>query len=253
MNRPLHFRWLLASVPVVLIGLAFGLIHWLRREPAETLRDDTTYEVWLSEAEVTPTKRDGDPWDADGSAPDLKGVIVWQNQRVLETVAADNGLVAQWEPVAVKLTQVLQGEADAASVRRVARVRPEAAGALEVGVFDDDPARSDLAGAFRVPWSVLRPGVNEIQTAGMVRRLRIVVIEPGGEMAKLPFHQVTGAVELAAAPAAMGGMLGGLTREAKDAAAKAAGALGTQADDLGRKAGGAAGAVKKWLQPGTTP
>jgi hypothetical protein len=97
------------------------------------------------------------------------------------------GLSAQWEPVAVKLSQVLHGEADAAWVRRVARVRPSAGGALEVGIFDDDPALPDLVGAFRVPGSVLRPGVNEIQTDGMVRRLRIAVIEPGGEVAKMPF------------------------------------------------------------------
>ena len=161
------FRWLLAAVPLVLIALAFGLLHWWSNDAkAETLREDTTYEVWLSEAEVAPVKRWGDPWDADGSAPDLKGVMVWQNQRILETVVADNGLIAQWEPMAVKLTQVLHGEADAASVRRVARVRPSAGGALEVGIFDDDPARPDLAGAFRVPWSVLRTGVNEIHPPG---------------------------------------------------------------------------------------
>ena len=238
----------------MLIALAFGLLHWWSNDAkAETLREDTTYEVWLSEAEVAPVKRWGDPWDADGSAPDLKGVMVWQNQRILETVVADNGLIAQWEPMAVKLTQVLHGEADAASVRRVARVRPSAGGALEVGIFDDDPARPDLAGAFRVPWSVLRTGVNEIHTDGMVRRLRIVVIEPGGEVAKMPFHRVTGAVELTEAPAAISGMLGGMAREATDAATKAARELEGKAEDLGRKAGDAAGAVKKWLEPAKKP
>ncbi len=87
----------------------------------------------------------------------------------------------------------------------------------------------------------------------MVRRLRIVVIQPGGEMAKMPFHQVTGAVELTEAPAAMSGMLGGVAREATNAATKAAGAVEGKAGDLGRKAGDAAGAVKEWLEPGKKP
>jgi hypothetical protein len=254
MKRPPYLRWLFATVPVVLIVLAFGVVYWMRRDAAEdALHENTTYEVWLAEAEVTPVKRGGDSWDADGSAPDLKGVIVWQNQRILETVTAVNGLIAQWEPVAVKLTQVLHGEADAASVRRVARVRLSEGKELEVGVFDDDPARPDLAGAFRVPWSALRPGVNEIQADGMVRRLRIVIIEPGGEVAKMPFHRVTGAEELASAPAAMNGMLGGMTQEATAVTTKAAGQLESKAEALGRKAGNAAGAVKNWLKPAPKP
>ena len=251
MKRPPYVRWLLVTVPVVLIGLSFGLVYWLRRDPAdEALKPGSIYEIWLTEAEVTPTKTDGDTWDGDGSAPDLKGVIVWQEQRILETVTADNGLIAQWEPVALKLTQVLHGEADAASVRRVARVRVEAGGFLEIGVFDDDAARPDLAGAFRVWLAEMRPGVNEIQTDGMVRRLRLIVVEPGAEGAKPAFHRLNGWLQLTEAPAVMGGTVGGVAREATDAATKAAGKVEEQAKDLGRKAGDAAESVKKWFEPG---
>lgn len=247
MTRSGYFRWLLAAVPVVLIAVAFGVVSWLRGGAGgEALREGVTYEVWLAEAEVTPVKTDGGAWDADGSAPDLKGALVWQNQRILETVTAANGLIAQWEPVAVKLTQVLHGEADAASVRRVGRVRIQAGEALEVGVFDDDPASPDLAGALRVPWDKLRPGVNEILTDGALRRLRLVIVEPGAEGANMPFHRVTGAERLTEAPAAMAGMWGGVT----DAAAKAAGEVEDKARNFGRKAGDA---VKQWLEPSKKP
>lgn len=230
---------------MVLIGLAFGLLYWLRGDPAaEALKPGTTYEIWVSEAEVSPNLADGGRWDADGSAPDLRGVIVWQNQRILETVTADNGLIAQWQPVGVRFSQILHGEADAASVRRVGRVRAEAGGFIEVGVFDDDAARPDLAGAFRVPFDGLRPGVNEIRDAGQLRRLRLVVVEPGGEGANLPFHAVEGAEKLAEVPAVMDrGMMDGAAREAAG-----------QADKLGKKVGEEAGkavdSVRKWFTPG---
>jgi hypothetical protein len=243
MKRPVALRWLLALVPVLLIALVWIGIRWWRDDPArEALQAGTTYEIWLSEAEVKPQKADGGRWDADGSAPDLRGVIVWQDQRILETVTADNGLIAQWEPVAVKLSQVLHGEADTASVRRVGRVRPDAGGHVEIGVFDDDATHPDPAGVFRVPWSALKPGVNEILTVGPVLRLRVVVAEPGGESAKPAFHRVSGVTELKEVPPAMAGMVSGAAREATDAATKAAG-------ELGDKAGKAADAVKKWFQP----
>lgn len=243
MKHATAIRWLLALVPVVLIALVWMGIRWWGADPArEALQVGTTYEIWLSEAEVKPRRADGERWDVDGSAPDLKGVIVWQDQRILETVTADNGLIAQWEPVAVKLTQVLHGEADTASVRRVGRVRADEGGYVEIGVFDDDATRPDAAGVFRVPWSALKPGVNEILLDGAVVRLRVVVAEPGGETAKPAFHRVSGVSELNEVPPAMAGMASGVAREATEAATKAA-------DELGDKAGKAADAVKKWLQP----
>lgn len=234
-------KWLLAAVPLGLIAGVAGLTWWLRGDPqAAGLRDGVTYEIWLAEAEVMPVKADGAAWDADGSAPDLRGVIVWQDQRILETVTSNDGLIAEWQPVGVRFSQVLHGEADAASVRRVGRVRPTADGCVEVGVFDDDAARSDLAGAFRVPFAALRPGVNEIRDEGPLLSLRLVVVEPGAEGAGMPVHTVVGAEKLAAAPAAMDGLVGGVAREA----------AGT-VDKLGEKAGEgvdkAVDTVRKWF------
>jgi hypothetical protein len=240
-------KWLLAAVPVGLIAGIFGITWWLREDPdAAGLRDGATYEIWLDEAEVVPAKASGEAWDGDGSAPDLRGVILWQDQRILDTVTANNGLIAQWQPVGVRFSQVLHGEADAASVRRVGRVRASAGGFIEVGVFDDDPARSDLAGAFRVPFAALRPGLNEIRDAGPLRSLRLVVVEPGGEGAKLPLHAVTGAEKLAAAPAAMDGVVGGMV---DGMAREAAGHVDKLGHKAGQKAGEAVDAVRKWLQP----
>jgi hypothetical protein len=205
---------LLAGVPLLLIG-AGAAIFWWRGDGASTvLNYGATYEIWVSEAEVTPKKADGGSWDSDGSAPDLRAVVVWQNQRIFETVTDTDGLIAQWQPVGLKLSEVLRGEADAATVRRVGRVRPEEAGFIEVGVFDNDAVGSDQVGVFRLPWRVLKPGVNEIRDEGQLLRLRLVIVEPGAEAAVMPFQIVQGAEKLSSLSVATESMVGGVIGEA---------------------------------------
>ena len=210
------FRWLLAGVPLVLIGAGVAIFWWRDDGMSTVLNYGETYEIWVSEAEVTPMKADGGSWDSDGSAPDLRGVIVWQNQRIFETVTDTDGLIAQWQPVGLKLSEVLRGEADAATVRRVGRVRPDEAGFIEVGVFDNDPVGSDQVGAYRLPWRVLKPGVNEIRDPGTLLRLRLVVLEPGTEKAVMPLQIVQGAEKLSNLSASTEGMVGDVIGEASN-------------------------------------
>lgn len=229
---------MLAVVPLALIGGGLGAVWWLRGGGKTAgLRHGVTYEIWVGEAEVTPARADGAGWDADGSAPDLRAVIVWQGQRIFETVTATDGLIAQWQPVGLKLTEVMKGEADAATVRRVGRVRPEEGGVIEVGLFDNDPVGEDWVAAFRVPWQALRPGVNEIRDGGPLLRLRLVVVEPGAESAVMPVHLVEGAEKLAKAPAVM---TGGVAREAGEQ-------MDAAKDKALEKTGQAVDRVRGWL------
>lgn len=241
-KRSFGVRVLLAVVPLALIGGGLAVVWWLRGGgSAGGLRYGVTYEIWVGEAEVTPAGADGVSWDADGSAPDLRAVIVWQDQRIFETVTATDGLIAQWQPVGLKLTEVMKGEADAATVRRVGRVRPEDGGFIEVGLFDNDPVGEDWVAAFRVPWQVLRPGVNEIRDTGPLLRLRLVIVEPGAESAVMPVYVVEGADKLAKAPAIMtGGVAGGVAREAGER-------MDAAKDKALEKTGEAVDRVRGWL------
>lgn len=236
-------RWLLALAPLLLIGIAVAAFQWKRVSASSLkLQENVTYEVWLTEAEVAPFKADGSGWDTDGSAPDLVGVMVWHNQRILETVTAQDGLIARWDPVAVKMTQILHGEADTASVRRVGHMRATANGFLEIGVFDDDVTTRELAGAFRVPFSTLRVGNNELQGKNALKRLQIVIVEPGKDGGSTQPWQVSeGVAELAEAPAAMLDHGTRLIDDATKAADEAAKEFGKQLEE-GTKA------AKDWLR-----
>lgn len=237
------WKLLLAAVPLALIGAGVTAYFWLGGDGKDAgLKSGVTYEVWISEAEVTPARGGGQSWDQDGSAPDLRGVLVWQGQRILDTVTDTDALIAQWQPVGLKLSDVLHGEADAATVRRVGRVRPADGGFLEVGLFDMDPVGSDVVAVFRLPWRILKPGINEIRTDGPLLRLRLVMVEPGAERAVMPVHVVSGAEVLPGATPAMEGTAEGVARE-----------VGKQVDSVkdkaAEKAGNAVDRVKGWLNP----
>jgi hypothetical protein len=247
MNTSKFPRWFIALVPLLLIGIAVAAFQWKRVSATSLkLQENVTYEVWLTEAEVAPFRADGSGWDTDGSAPDLVGVMVWQNQRILETVTAQDGLIARWDPVAVKMTQILHGEADTASVRRVGHVRVTANGFLEIGVFDDDLATRELAGGFRVPFTALRVGNNELQGKNTLKRLQIVIAEPGKDGGSTqPWQVGEGATELAEAPAAM---LDHGTRLIDDAAKAAAKAADGATKEMGKQLEEGTKAAKDWLR-----
>jgi hypothetical protein len=230
---------MLAAVPLILIGAGVALFWWLDDDSSARLKYGVTYEVWVSEAEVAPVKGDGGSWDTDGSAPDLQAVIVWQNQRIFETVTVPDGLIAQWQPVGLKLADVLRGEADAATVRKVGRVRPEEGGFIEVGVFDKDPVGADQVEVIRLPWHVLKPGVNEIRDSGPLLRLRLVIVESGTEGALMPFQVVQGAEKLdkLSAPESLAGEVMDRVGNRVDSVKK----------DTVEKTGRAADRVKEWF------
>ena len=106
---------LLLGVPVLLIGAAIPLTSQFMKSPGGKLEVGKTYEVWLQEAEVSPLSRNGEKWDADGSAPDLCAMMSWHDQIVLKTVVASDGLIASWGETAINASQALKGEADSSA------------------------------------------------------------------------------------------------------------------------------------------
>lgn len=170
---------LLLGVPVLLIGAAIPLTSQFMKSPGGKLEDGKTYEVWLQEAEVSPLGRNGEKWDADGSAPDLFAMMSWHDQTVLKTVVASDGLIASWGETAINASQALKGEADSHSLQRVGRFRMENEGAIEVVIFDGDVGLAEFAGGFRIPLSALRLGINRVKGGGALQSIAFKVSTSG--------------------------------------------------------------------------
>jgi hypothetical protein len=119
-------------------------------------------------------------------------------------------------------------------------VRPDEAGYIEVGVFDNDPVGSDQVGAYRLPWRVLKPGVNEIRDPGTLLRLRLVILEPGTEKAVMPIQIVQGAEKLSNLSASTEGMVGDVIGEASNR-------VDSVKKETVEKTGRAKDRVKGWL------
>ena len=141
------------------------------------LDNGETYEVWLKEAEVSAYDRRGEPWDTDGSAPDLLGMMSWQELVVIRTVEASDGLIACWSDTAISATQAIRGEADTQSLQRVGRFRMDTEGSIEVCIFDNDFGSHSFAGGFRISLLSLRLGNNSIAGAGALKSVTLCVRE----------------------------------------------------------------------------
>jgi hypothetical protein len=168
-----------AGIPVGLIALTSGLLWFFlpRAESTGKLKKGVTYAIWITEAEVAPRNSNGAIWDMDSSAPDLFAMVAWQEQVVLSTVVNQDGLIARWEPVAIDVKSVLQGEISTSSMQRVARVRLGMNQSIEVAIFDDDLLDREFAGGVRIDLESLSLGRNEIVSSGNLRRLQITVAD----------------------------------------------------------------------------
>ena len=125
-------------------------------DPAEV------YAVWISGVEVSPTTPEGQPWNEDGTAPNLVATLSWRDTMLLETPEASHTLIARWDRTAVKLKEFLKTELSPNAMENVARIhgRPEEIVAVEVkdrGLFS-----SRWIGALTIPCGALRPGENEL-------------------------------------------------------------------------------------------
>jgi hypothetical protein len=144
---------------------------------ARVLEMGKSYEVWLKEAEVSAYDRSGESWDTDGSAPDLRGMISWQDQVVLQTVEASDGLIARWSDTAISASQAIQGEADTQSLQRVGRFRMDEEDSIEICIFDNDLGSHSYAGGFRISLPSLRLGDNNITGGGTLKSVTLCVRE----------------------------------------------------------------------------
>jgi hypothetical protein len=197
----------LIAVPILLITGAILIASHFSKNPGRGLETGKTYEIWLKEAEVASLDRNGEKWDTDGSAPDLRGMMSWQGQVVLRTVEASDGLIARWGDTAVSASQALKGEVDTQSLQRVGRFRMDSKGFIEIGIFDGDPVSSSFAGGFRIPLSSLRLGNNQVDGSGALKTVAFRVSESGSleedDGSNTELKLTNGVLELIQAPEAM--------------------------------------------------
>jgi hypothetical protein len=168
-------KTLLILAPFLLIlGVAL-IVENFRADKKSILEMGKTYEIWLKEAEVSAFDPDGKPWDSDGSAPDLRGMISWQDHVVLQTVEASDGLIARWSDTALSASQAIQGEVDIQSLQRVGRFRMDAEDSIEICIFDSDLVSNSFAGGFLISLPSLRLGNNSILGTGALKTVTLTV------------------------------------------------------------------------------
>ena len=166
---------LLIATPFALIATAAVIMGVTSQMQRNKLKNGLVYEIWIQQAEVSTTNREGESWDIGGGSPDLLAMMSWQNTIALTTVASSDSLIAQWDQTAVEASQILKGELDAKSLQKVGRFRMNAEQWIEIGIFDDDLVSREFIKGLRIPMTSLGLGKNEWTGSGVLKNLVISV------------------------------------------------------------------------------
>ena len=193
-----------ASTVVLIVAGIVAAYIWLGPEqtadeyaetapPPSAVHADGDYYLFVRLVEFRPRKPNGDRWDAgDGSAPDARVTIHWQDQKVFELPERNDQLIAAWDLFRVDVKDLVLngGEVDVGALVNAPIVRVGVGDSITIEVWDDDPMFSDLALRLAIPLADLHEGPNLItppQESG-VARLRIDMINrstPLPELVKL--------------------------------------------------------------------
>ena len=170
--------WFMILIPlaIIFLGYLFSKDPKQDQGPSQN-KASAIYSIWLSEAEVAKNKKDQSQWDVDGTAPDLSAMVVWKDQIILNTVTSNDSLIARWDPIAISVGDVFQGEVSTSTVKRIARIRAQKGEKFSIGIFDEDIVSRDYVGGWEIDTSELRPGTCELTSKGTLNRLIISVTQ----------------------------------------------------------------------------
>jgi hypothetical protein len=115
------------------------------------------YLVFLSLVEVENVTPRGHGWDMTDGGPDVKYEIWWRGNRVFESSAREDTLVATWDQAEVGIKDILHG-ISAESAVKAARITAEHGEKLEFRVIDSDSVANDEIGRWEVAVDTLRTG-----------------------------------------------------------------------------------------------
>lgn len=163
------------------IGLAFFLKKGKNDEVAKTPKDGSVgkgnlvdgkeYMIYILKMEVAPTKSDGKAWDARGSAPDIYYQLMWKGNRIYESDAKKDSLIANWIPIGLDLKDtILSGGVSVDQAVKLPIIKrdskDESSDELIFKVIDDDIAGDDEIETMRVYISRLNVGDNVFDYKG---------------------------------------------------------------------------------------
>lgn len=184
-------RGLAVLIILVVVGIAAGG-WWLQKSNNTTvsattaptrqpLSSDQDYYFFVRLVEFNPTRPNGKPWDSvDGSAPDAKVIVYWNDNRIFNWALRSDQLINTWDLFRVDVKDLIAsgGQIDLSSAINAPLIRLSTKDSLRLEVWDDDPAMSDLA----LDWTIrpvdLHEGKNRLTppTTSGVRRLEIDLI-----------------------------------------------------------------------------
>ena len=129
------------------------------------LVDGKEYMIYILKMEVAPTKSDGKAWDARGSAPDIYYQLYWKGNRIYESDAKKDSLIANWIPIGLDLKDtILQGGVSVDQAVKLPIIKrdskDESSDELIFKVIDDDVAGDDEIETLRIYISKLNAGDN---------------------------------------------------------------------------------------------
>ena len=189
-NRP-YSLWFGALIPLALILVAAGLylLIWGDRKPRPHETDEPAtaivgqdYYILIRTIELFPQRPDGEDWDRDGSAPDIRYELLWQDNVVFKSKERQNTLIASWDALALDLkTAILSGQIDLGGAIDAAIIHLEVGTEVVLNVWDADLMNHDDAGSFPLRLDALSLGDNIIEfeatTDCAVKRIVVRMID----------------------------------------------------------------------------
>lgn len=164
---------------VCVIASAIGLALFLKKdgggqvkpppkngaEGKGNLVDGKEYMIYIFKIEVAPTKSDGKPWDARGSAPDVYYELSWRKNKIYKSETKKDSLIANWIPIGLDLKEsILKGTVtvdQAVNLPIIKREsKDESSDELIFKIIDDDVVGDDQIEILRVYISKLNVGEN---------------------------------------------------------------------------------------------
>jgi hypothetical protein len=126
------------------------------------LKSGQLYYIFARVIELYPKKFDGDSWDIDDSAPDVKYQIIWEGKEEFSSDTKKDQTIADWTGVSVKFSPSdLAGKTISPDKAiKAARIRYEKGGVIDLLVKDDDVADDDEAGKVKIELDGLKVGKN---------------------------------------------------------------------------------------------
>ena len=189
-------------VPLLVIAL-IGAIFWgISRNPdngdadgnankdepkLHKLQVGMDYYICPTLIEVTPSLKDGLPWDINGTGPDLECQISWKGNVVFTSGEKSDTLIASWSAVGADIASlILSGKMRLDSVIQAATIHVEPGGQITLQAWDNDIVSREDAGSILIQLETLSEGTNRIPVDGPgVRRVEILAVRKDQPEAKI--------------------------------------------------------------------